>query len=255
MLSLNYKIDAFLFPLDAHYSGNNKQDKELSQMVERIEIMVKNFVESKHDVETFANFNLDTLFDFRIVALKWLTANKIIFTNIDEHVEIKLSYLKNDPQFAVLYQNVLFAIRTNVRAVNSLIDPNMSRASKASVNFSDLNDIPKYSFTEFMNMVSLTMPDSISSTFIDWAISSLYIEFGIISAFIINKEQLQISSPKIDELAAFIADSAQNFGAISKELKPQPIKETKTYPPNLSEVFLSEQEFLAEQDIELLGNN
>ncbi len=255
MLSLNYKVDTFLFPLDAYYSGNNKDDKELSKIVVRVETMIKNFIESKHDVKTFADYNLDTLFDFRIAALKWLIANKNIIGTFDEHIENELNCLKSDSQFSVLYQNVLFAIRTNIRVVNSLIDPNMPRSSRSSMDFADSIDIPKCSFTEFMNMISLTMPDSISSAFIDWVISSLYIEFGIISAFIIHKEQLQISKPKTNELAAFIADSAQDFGAISKELKPQSIKKTKIYPTNLSEVFLAEQAFLAEQDIELLKNN
>ena len=110
-LSYNYNVDAFLFPLDAYYTGRNKQDEELSKIVDGIETMVKQFISSKHPIELFVNQNINTLFAFRMSSLKWLIENKIVIDNFDFLLEGGLTNFKNDPKFSILYHNVLFAIR------------------------------------------------------------------------------------------------------------------------------------------------
>ncbi len=254
MLSLNYKIDSFILPLDAYYNGKDKRDEELSKIVESVEILIRQFISSPHDVKAFSNQNLDTIWNFRIDAIKWLVANNIRIDDFEGLVANDLEQLKNDPIFSVLYENVLFAIRTNLRAISSLIDKNTPFPNKNTLDFSDIPDIPKMSFTSFLNMISITGIDSVLETQIDWIISSLYIEFGIIGLFVIHNEKLSISREKVNELAAFVADSAQEFGAITKELRPQTKKKNKPYPNSIPKEFMLEQAFLAEQDIELFQN-
>jgi hypothetical protein len=250
MLSLNYKIDSFILPLDAYYKSKDKQDGELLKIVESIEVLVRQFISSTHDVKAFSNQNLDTIWDFRISAIKWLIVHNIRIDDYEELIANDLEPLKNDPVFSILYENVLFAIRTNVRAISSLMDKNAPFSSKNVIDFSNISDIPKISFTSFLNIISLTGIDSVLPIYIDWLISSLYIEFGIISLFVIHNKKLAINRDKVNELATFIADSAQEFGAITKELRPQIKKKNKPYPKNIPQEFLLEQTFLAEQDIE-----
>ncbi len=250
MLSLNYKVNAFLLPLDAYYAGKNKQDAELSKIVDGVETMVRQFVLSEANIETFVNQNLNPLFDFRISALNWLIKNKIVITDFDSFIEDELSSFKTDPKFSILYQNVLFAIRTNLKSLNSLLNPSKTNSIKSELIFLETKEIPKLSFVEFLNVLNNTVPDIIISPFVDWLISSLYIEFGLVSTFVIYKKNIQIESKKVNELSAFIADAAQTFGAIAKEMNPQPSKKNKGNALSISDSFLSEQEYLAEQDIE-----
>ena len=249
-LSYNYNVDAFLFPLDAYYTGRNKEDEELSKIVDGIETMVKQFISSKHPVELFVNQNINTLFAFRMSSLKWLIENKIVIDNFDFLVEDGLTNFKNDPKFSILYQNVLFAIRTNIRSIDSLFKHSKEFNSKNGFDFSEMEEIQEMSFTGFLNLLTHNVPDVITAPLIDWVMSSLYIEFGIISSFIIDREKLTIGVERINELSFFIADAAQNFGAITKELKPQTQKKNRHIVSPFSSSFLVEQEFLAEQDIE-----
>ena len=253
-LSYNYNIDAFLFPLDVYYTGRNKQDEELSKIVGAIETVVKQFIDSKHPIELFFNQNIDAIFSFRMSSLKWLISNKIIIDDFGSLLEEELTLFKSDPKFSVLYQNVLFAIRTNIRSVNSLLNPLKDLHSKGGLDFSEMEEFAETSFKQFVGSLG-HVPDFIAAPLLDWVISSLQIEFGVISAFVIHKERLSVDVVKVNELSFFIADAAQAFGAITKELKPKMPKKNKNTVSSFSSSFLAEQEFLAEQDIENLSSH
>ena len=253
-LSYNYNVDTFLFPLNAYYTGRNKQDEELSKIVSAIETVVKQFIDSKQPIELFFNQNIDAIFSFRMSSLKWLISNKITINDFDSLLEEELTYFKSDPKFLVLYQNVLFAIRTNIRSINSLLNPSKDLHSKEGLDFSKIEEFAETSFKQFIGSLG-QVPDFIAAPLLDWVISSLQIEFGIISAFVIHKERLSIDVVKVNELSFFIADAAQTFGAITKELKPKMPKKNTNIVSSFSNSFLVEQEFLAEQDIESYTNN
>jgi hypothetical protein len=251
MLAINYKLESFVAPLNAYYSRKNAPDVQLLKIVRSIENMVKNYVQSPHSVQTFANSELDTLFELRLLSLKWLTDNNLVLYDLDNLFEHEFSIMKNDPQWAVLHQNILFALRVNIRSVNSVLESPQSSNAKRRIDFSDLPTIPQLSFSDFLTTISLTAPDAILTPYVDWLIASLYIEFGILTTFVIYKEKIAIDTTKTDALASFIADSAQTFGAITREMKPQNTKKRPSLTGgDFSNSFLSEQTFLAEQDIE-----
>lgn len=249
MLGLNYNVDAFLFPLDAYYTGKNKQDKELSRIVSAIEMIVKNFIKSKHPIELFVNENIDAIFSFRMSSIKWLISNKIVINDFDSILEEELTYLKSDPKFSVLYENVLFAIRTNIRSINSLLRESKSLNPKNILDFSEIEELPEMSFAQLIGSFAY-VPSVVATPLLDWFISSLHIEFGVISTFVIDRERISVETTKVNELSFFIADAAQTFGAITKELKPKTQKKNRNIDSHFSNSFLVEQEFLAEQDIE-----
>lgn len=244
----NYNIDAFLFPLDAYYLGRHKEDTELSSIVARVEAMARLFAQSNQDVKMFVDAHLDTVFDFRMIALKWLAQNETLLPFIHNYAQSGLSDFKDNPQFDVLYQNVLFAIRVNLKGFTDF----MGTAPQSDFKLADLSAVPQYTFTGFLNFISLTMPHSVTVNLIDWMMSSLYIEFSLITVFIIHKEKLPISTTLTDNFAAFIADAAQEFGALSSEMKPKAVKKHKPLS-RASLPFLAEQTFLAEQDVQLLS--
>ena len=250
MLSFNYNIDAFLLPLDAFYRGNNKQDKDLLSIVGGIETLVKQFVERSTPIEPFVNQNIDALFSIRIKSLNWLIKNDNTMGNFDAFAENALVNFKYDPNFSLLYENVFFAIRTNIRSINYLLNPSKQPHSSSALDFSRIDAIPELSLTQYLNVFTMSAPDTIAIPYTDWLMSSLYMEFGILAAFVIHREKWSIDTAKINELAFFIADAAQTFGAVTKELKPKPSKVYEDSAPSFSNSFLMEQTFLAEQDIE-----
>lgn len=247
--SYNCKIDAFVLPLDAYYMGK-QQDTELTLQIESFKTLVRQFISSPTAIKTLVDGHLDALFSFRMSALKWLIANDVVFEDIDPIVENELASFKEDPSFSVLYQNVLFAIRVNVRSMNALIGP--ATLETLSFDTPELVEIADFSFTEYLTMLNSSIPNAVFMPLKDWLTTSLYIEFGILSTFIIHREKWTISKAKVHELAAFIADSAQEFGAISKELMPSTSRRKPHYPIAAPDDFLAEELFLAEQDIEFL---
>ena len=159
--STQYKIDAFLFPLNAFYADSNKGDIELAKMAENVKALVVAYFNGEHNIDVFVNQHLNNLFEFRMSALKWLIANQVVFDDLNKTFEDELAYFKNDPSLFVLYQNMLFAIRTNIRVVNSLVQPNKKETSGRSIDFSGFSELPKLTYNDYLNVVSLTMPDAL----------------------------------------------------------------------------------------------
>ena len=51
-------------------------------------------------------------------------------------------------------------------------------------------EIQEMSFTGFLNLLTHNVPDVITAPLIDWVMSSLYIEFGIISSLDIAHQKM-----------------------------------------------------------------
>lgn len=116
-------------------------------------------------------------------------------------------------------------------------------------------DIPKISYNGYLNLISTSAPDFLFPLLMDYLNYSLYIEFGLIAAFIINEEKLQIRPERIAQLAAFIACSTHEFGAIVREINPTKKTKKSAYLEEIPVNFLEEQNLIAEQGIsEFLEN-
>ena len=248
--SLNFKIDTFLFPLNSYYSDSVNTDKQLAKIVENVSCIVKNYFAGNIDIETFVNAHLENVFSFKISAIKWIIENDIKSINVEEISDWLDVGLEKDTALSVLYQNTLFAIRTNVRAINSMMNRDNAQTSEKKTDLSVLKNFSSYTYSSILNEVSMTMPDIFFSAFTDYLNYSLHLEFGIIAAFVVYKENIKLSEPKINELSAFIADSAQEFGAIAK--KTQPVKNNfKSFSDTkISDEFLVEETHLTEQGIQ-----
>ena len=254
-VAFHNKIQSLQFPLEVLYSVDTTPDFALEKIVRDIKIIVKNCLTSNDDITQTVNSNLSSIFDFRMSAMQELQKHNFVVGNFTELIEDRFKVFKSDPHLSVLFENVLFAIRTNSRVLNSFSQPNKSFSSNVELNSSIFKDIPKISYNGYLNLISTSAPDFLFPLFIDYLNYSLYIEFGLIAAFIINEEKLQIRPERIAQLAAFIANSTHEFGAIAREINPNKKTKKSAYLEEIPVNFLKEQNLIAEQGIaEFLEN-
>ena len=250
MGALNNRIETFTYPLEAYYASADNRNIELEKMVNALRITVMNCVSADYgnvayeETNAYVNQHLNALFLFRMSALKWLVAHPSAVHDID--FENRFDDLKNHRDHFVLYHNVLFALRTNARVLQSLINDN-ENTRDVEITLSDLRQLPQLSYTDFLNYAALSMPDTQFSLFVDYLNASIRLEFGVLATFFIHQEKWDIPEFKVHELALFIANSTQEFGAIARELKPTK-KQNSLVHLSLVEDPLMESDFFEEQN-------
>ena len=248
--SSNFKMQDFLIPLNSYYSGTVSEDTRFSKIAEIVSHIVKIYFNSNIDVKTFVNTNLENFFNFKMSAIKWIIENDIKTINVEEISDWLDVGLEKETALSVLYQNTLFAIRTNVKVYNSMMQGKKDLLSEKSIDLTKLKNISDYSYSSILNEVYMTVPDLFFSMYTDFLNYSLYLEFGIIATFIAHKENIQLSEKKINELSAFIADSSQEFGAIAKKFQPVRNNFKLFSETQISDEFLAEEMHLSEQGIQ-----
>lgn len=143
-------------------------------------------------------------------------------------------------------ENILFALRCNRRVVEALTGA--SDFSEAALS-SSVSQLPTITYEQFLATLVFSVPDNdTAQTIVDWINSSLYIEFIIVAAAIINDENLKVSDKIVNELAFLIADAAQEYSATATEsgiLKPRSTAQSFTHS-TFDNKFIKEQKQLAD---------
>ena len=119
-------------------------------------------------------------------------------------------------------------------------------------------ELPTITYGQFLATLAYGVPDDeAAQKIVDWVNASLYIEFIILSAVIINDEKLKVSEKIINELSFLIADAAQEYAAITIELgllKPRSEIQT-SFSEQVGKSFVKEQKYLADLGINDFAEN
>ncbi len=157
------------------------------------------------------------LFNFRLLALRWLTQQPDIdILHFLDHAYPSIEVLQNSPRLAVLSENILFALRCNSRVIQNMVAGENTTSEKLAEEFATA---PMSTYEQFFGALAMSIPDySIFKVISDFSHASLYIEFILIAAVLINEEKLEVSDETINELAFLIADAAQEYTAIATQI-------------------------------------
>jgi hypothetical protein len=156
-----------------------------------------------------------------LLALKWISQQPDIdFGHFLDETYPSLEGLKNNPKLRLLAENTLFALRCNSRVMQAIIsDVNSEEFSQ------QLADVPVTTYEQFFGTLELSIPDQEAfQTIADFSHSSLYIEFILLAAILIDEENLDVSEGAINELAFLIADAAQEYSAIATLMGILPVR-------------------------------
>jgi len=178
---------------------------------------VKTALQSEQSIKTTLDSFIPHIFNFRIKALKWLGEE----SDIDLHKIIDDAYpvieqLGSNAQLTLLAENILFAMRCNRRVVNAVY-------SSGSINVSDVtkyfSKAPAISYEQFLGTLAFSIPDEYTvQRLADWVNASLYIEFIVVAAIIINEDNIAVSDAAVNEMAFLIANASQEYVAVAAEM-------------------------------------
>jgi hypothetical protein len=226
MLGLNTQFDLF-YPL--HTGIGMRADQELSQSFEEIKKLVHQFLKSEVSIEELANQHMNALFAYRMLGIHWMQDHPVQI-DIDELLD-KLDFIKDNPRFEVLHENLIFAISTNFRLVKTFMGE-----SDLGFDFANLPAIPQISYSDLISLLNIFAPGSIFDKLLNLLDYSIHMEFGIIASVVIRMENLDISDAKLYALERYVAKSARKFGAIGRMLHPVKSTMPEVVEPNPDEI-------------------
>lgn len=201
------------------WNNTSQLDEPLRAEMEWIVNNIVRAVTESADIKTALQALFPRVFDFRIKALKWLVE--------EEHINLadamknvvwpQLEALKKDPRLVVLAENLLFALRSNMRVINSLLKSGaltQEVLTDASAQVADLT------YTQLVTSIAYSIPSQeYAQLIMDWMGSALFIEMGMMGAVLIHEKQLPIGEVAINDLAALVADAAQTNAAIAMHMQ------------------------------------
>lgn len=239
----NYDVICFQLRNNLYSQLQSPLKKDLN----RLSNDIKTLIISGEKIKGQSTNMLSQVFNLRIKALKWLSADpnfdylemfKDIFPQIEE--------LRSNKNLEVLTDNILFALRCNQRVVESIMNSNEFSEDAFSSNLAQLPDI---TYSQFIaSLAFANLDDETTQKIVDWTNSSLHIEFVLVATDIISDEKLKISDKTINELAFLIADAAQEYSALATELGILKSRSTRQSFSNLSfdNSFIKEQKQFAD---------
>ena len=248
----NYDVICFQLRNNLYSQLQSPLKKDLNRLSNNI----KTLIISGEKIKTQSVNMLSQVFNLRIKALKWLSADtdfdylemfKAIFPQIEE--------LKSNKKLEVLTDNILFALRCNQRVVESII--NSSEFSSETFT-SNLGQLPDITYPQFIaSLAFANLDDETTQKIVDWTNASLHIEFVLVATDIISDEKLKISDKTINELAFLIADAAQEYSALATELGLLKSRSTRQSFSNLSfdNSFVKEQKQFADLGLDNFAVN
>ncbi len=175
---------------------------------------LKSILQLENDLKVSFGSLLPQVFNFRIKALRWISANDQNLLNLFDEVTHSFEPLLLDPHLNILGKRVIDALHQNQEVVNALISKDSITDSSVSNSFSQIPDI---TYQHLVASIAFSLPDETSQKFLDWVNASLYIEAISLCAIIIYDEGLNVPKNRINEMADLISDAGNEYEKLSIE--------------------------------------
>ncbi len=192
--------------------------RETNRFIEGVKAIIMGEGSVKPKLDKF----IPQIFNYRLLALKWINHQPDIdFGHLLDEAYPSLEGLRSNPKLRLLAENTLFAVRCNSRVMQAVIgDVNSEEFSQ------QFAEVPVTTYEQFFGTLALSIPDQEAfQTIADFSHSSLYIEFILLAAILIDEENITISEGTINELAFLIADAAQEYSAIATLMGILPVRQ------------------------------
>lgn len=239
---MNYDVICFQLRHTLYEKLQNPLRKELDELSKNI----KTLLVSEGKIENQSARILSQVFNLRIKALKWLSADDALdYSEMLDDAFSQIEELKANERLEVLIENSLFALRCNQRVMSSIID--FSDVSPAALA-SSFDQFPEITYEQFIASLSFANLDNDTTRkVVGMANASLYIEFVLVAVDIISDENLNVSDTTINSLAFLIADAAQDYSAFATELGILKPRSVRSFSSGMfDERFVKEQNEIAE---------
>lgn len=248
-------IEFSCFYLFVNYNGlDNSLKREFDDLLSEIEATIL----SGKEIETRIPLSFNKVFRIRILALKAILRDEESILDLFDESYPYFEDLANDEKMNLLGENILFAIRSNIRVAKAIFSSPSFSQQDLENGMNEFQD-KIFELEQFISLFSLsTPPAGITHSILDWLKASLTLEYIILSAAIIKDRKLVVTTATIKYLARAIADATHNYNAIAFEMGI--LKSSTGYHPERvvdspDQEFIIEQKKIADSDLSSFSKN
>lgn len=245
MLPMTSSFEPYFYLIVRYESLETKLKEEFDNLLQEIQ----NALISGKDIEAQIQSSYNHIFRLRVLALKSILEENESIQELMEESYPYFEEIAQDEKLSVLGENILFAIRSNIRVANSLL--NQVELSNQSIKgILDQIQGSIIDFDQFTALLIMSVPPEFSKTLLDWVKTSLALEYCIIVGALLKEKKIELDNASVDNVASIIAEATQTYNAIAIEfgilkLSSHPISESAIMDPS----FIQDQERLANSDI------
>lgn len=209
-----------------------------------------------NDIESGIKSTFDRIFRLRMLALRVINEED---ENILELIEGTYPYFERlalDPKLGPLGENILFALRSNIRCAKALLGSIPQESIETGL--SQIQDFDLPGLKQFIVQFTASSPTpEFSKTMTDWLESSLTFEYVILVGAMVKESKIELNENKIDILAGILAEATHTYNAIAFELGifKSSLHISEPSSGEIDRSFVSEQMKLADADIKSFEKN
>lgn len=253
MIAAAKSYELVTLELHEHY---NELDIVLQREFKELLKSIRNDLINGRDILESIDDLIEPIFSIRIKAMKWLIKKKSLSINDTIKEAEKLNFdLSNEERFELLSENIGFALRTIKRVTKAII----TQIPSSEKLRQEVKQIPDMDYWGYFDLLSMTIPnEELVEKLMELTDSSIELDYALLSALLIQDENLNVSQDTINDLAELIAFAAQNYSAYSVELGIMPMRALKPQQVQYiipDEEFINQQQLLADSGLEDLQGN
>ncbi len=207
MTALKQKINTYV-PMDVLYGGKHP---------EALEAVIQGYANDPQNmpIKRYVELELSLLFRRRIESIKALAAaNEIQAVGRLDEIGIELT----DERYKYLRENLSFAFRVIKRSLESSVEPVFTDSDSLDLL---LDLMSKFSYREMTGTLFFMLPKQEAEVVVERFTASLYLDFAILASLYFIEHPAELSTPKLQELNEFLVDSAHQYGAYTRMMRPK----------------------------------
>jgi hypothetical protein len=258
MQVLNGDIGNPCFYLFIHYED---LEEKLKSEFDSLLLKISQSINSEQSIEVAIKTCSNEIFRLRLMALRSFLENEENIAELLKETFPFFEELATDKDLGVLGENVLFALRTNMKVASQLINT-MDGSEEFSNNVKNsIRDLEKFSYEMLVSSIKSTSPTELSKPLIEWLDVSIAMEFVILSAALLKDKKVFTSPKVIDDLASTMAYASQTHYALAIEIDvlKMPLSsyhsELESIIQNPDKAYIEEQKKIADLDLKSFSKN
>lgn len=204
-----HKLDTACFHLFVNY---DELDSAIRRELDSLREEIRYALISKKDLRNSIEQSFSKIFKLRILAFKSLEQEDEEYEELYDEAYEYFQGLQADSRFQLLSENILFALRSNMRFLKAFL--NKVSIEKLEDGINSLPDNITYEALLVTIRLSSPSPD-IFKVLKDWTDSTLTIEYIVLACALIDKEKIDVRPSTFEELAAIIAAASHLYNAMA----------------------------------------
>ncbi|WP_315821966.1 hypothetical protein [Paraflavitalea speifideaquila] len=156
---------------------------------------------------------LGEIFELRLDILRWMSSESIDYQEMlrSEVLPILINMNKVS-RFNTIANHIGYALSTMELVIESI---NRSNKGEGDLSQLSVQSIPELTFKQFIDATNMFPHTEQSRSFQDWCISSLYIEYLTLAAYIMYEEELIVPEANLMQVASLLGEATRAYASLA----------------------------------------